>query len=157
MGGVRHGQMADKYAARSPLRGKGGGKPDEITREHQTGAVAFALTAVFKDGRRRETFPWSMYGGHEWTDDGEEETISAVFGERGLAVRGFRLAALDRDMSLGRRASIREHTRAQVEAMLAADGEEPIIASIETSPPLGAMVMSLKGEPDDYRNARKAE
>ena len=146
MAGGRHEPLADKYAARAAGLPRHGKADDGITREHQTGAQAFALTAVFKDGRRRETFPWSMYAGHEWTDDGEEETIAALFGERGLAVRGFRLAALDRDMSLGRRASIREHTRAQVEAMLAADGEEPIIVSIEIVPALAAALANLRGE-----------
>ena len=42
-----------------------------LTREHRSNAQAFALSVVFKDRRRRHTFPWSMYGGHEWTDDGD--------------------------------------------------------------------------------------
>jgi len=117
-----------------------------LTREHGSNAQAFALSVVFKDRRRRHTFPWSMYGGHEWTDDGDIETIAVLFGERGCIVRGYRFASLDRDLSLGKRASIREHTKAQVESMLAGEGDEPIILSVETFPPFPELVASLKGE-----------
>jgi hypothetical protein len=117
-----------------------------LTREHQTNVQAFALSVVFKDHRRRQTFPWSMYGGHEWTDDGEIETIAVLFGERGCVVRGYRFATLDRDLSLGKRASIREHTKAQVESMLASEGDEPIILAVETFPPFPELLASLKGE-----------
>lgn len=116
------------------------------TREHQTNAQAFALSVVFKDRRRGQTFPWSMYGGHEWTDDGDIETIAVLFGERACIVRGYRLTSLDRDLSLGKRASIREHTKAQVESMLAAEGEEPIILQVETFPLFSELLDSLKGE-----------
>lgn len=126
------------------------------TREHQTNAQAFALSVVFKDRRRRQSFPWSMYGGHEWTDDGDIETIAVLFGERGFIVRGYRFAALDRDLSLGKRASIREHTKAQVDSMLAEEGEEPIILSVETFPPFPELLASLKGEEThDHRHARR--
>jgi len=125
-------------------------------REHQTNAQAFALSVVFKDRRRRQSFPWSMYGGHEWTDNGDIETIAILFGERGCIVRGYRFAFLDRDLSLGKRASIREHTKAQVESMLAEEEDEPIILSIETFPPFPELVASLKGEDDETGNARHA-
>ena len=125
---------------------------DGLTREHQTNMQAFALSVIFKDRRRRQSFPWSMYGGHEWTDNGDMETIAIIFGERGCIVRGYRFAVLDRDLSLGKRASIREHTKAQVESMLAGEGEEPIIASIETFPPFPELVGSLKGEEQEHEN-----
>jgi hypothetical protein len=119
---------------------------DGLTREHQTNAQAFALSVVFKDGRRKQTFPWSMYGGHEWTDDGDTESLTAMFGERALIVRGYRLEQLDREMSLGKRAGLRQHTSKQVEAMLQEDGAEPIIAEIEVFPEFHGMVAELKGE-----------
>lgn len=87
-----------------------------------------------------------MYGGHEWTDDGDIETLAVLFGERGCIVRGYRFASLDRDLSLGKRASIREHTKAQVESMLAEEGDEPIIVSVETFPGFPELLVSLKGE-----------
>jgi hypothetical protein len=121
---------------------------DGLTREHQTNAQAFALSVVFKDGRRKQTFPWSMYGGHEWTDDGDMESLTALFGERGLIGRGYRLGELDREMSLGKRAGIRQHTSKQVDAMLQEDGNEPIIAEIEVFPSFQEMVAVLKGEQD---------
>lgn len=130
---------------------------DGLTREHQTGAQAFAVSIVFKDKRRRESFPWSMYAGHEWTDDGEEESIVAFFGERGFAVRGYRLGALDRDLGLGKRASIKEHNKAQVEAMLGTEGEEPVIVSIETFPQIRDMLAALKGESDEDGHAGNTE
>jgi len=121
---------------------------DGLAREHQTNAQAFALSVVFKDGRRKQTFPWSMYGGHEWTDDGDMESLTAMFGERALIVRGYRLGELDRDMSLGKRAGLRQHTSKQVELMLQNDGSEPIIAEIEVFPSFQKMVAVLKGEHD---------
>jgi hypothetical protein len=117
-----------------------------LTKEHQTNAQAFALSVVFKDGRTKQTFPWAMYAGHEWTDDGDMESLTALFGERGLIVRGYRLNELDRDMSMGKRAGLRQHTSKQVEAMLQEDGNEPIIAEIEVFPSLQEMVALLKGE-----------
>lgn len=119
---------------------------DGLIKEHQTGGQAFALSVVFKDGRKRQTFPWSMYGGHEWTDDGEMERLTAMFGERGLTVHGYRLGELDRDMTLGKRAGIRQHTSKQVDAMLHEDGTEPVIAEIEAFPSFQDMVTVLKGE-----------
>jgi hypothetical protein len=144
------GQTVRKFAAKKEAENE-----DEagLTREHQANAQSFSLSVVFKDRRRRQSFPWSMYGGHEWTDDGNVETIVALFGERGCVVRGYRFEGLDRDLSLGKRASIREHTKAQVESMLAGEGEEPIIMSVETFPPFPELVVSLKGESDENGNA----
>ena len=119
---------------------------DGLTKEHQTNAQPFALSVVFKDGRRKQTFPWAMYAGHEWTDDGDMESLTALFGERGLIVRGYRLNELDRDMCLGKRAGLRQHTSKQVEAMLQEEGNEPIIAEIEVFPELKELAMLLKGE-----------
>jgi hypothetical protein len=127
------------------------------TREHQTNAQAFALSADFKDRRRRQTFPWSMYGGHEWTDDGDMETIAILFGERACIVRGYRFERLDRDLTQGKRATIREHTKSQVESMLAQEGDEPIIVSIETFPSFPELLASIKGEEEhETRHARRA-
>ena len=81
-----------------------------------------------------------------WTDDGDMESFKALFGERGLIVRGYRLNELDRDMSMGKRAGLRQHTSKQVEAMLQEDGNEPIIAEIEVFPSFQEIVAVLKGE-----------
>lgn len=125
------------------------------TREHQSNAQAFAFTVVFKDQRLRQSFPWAMYGGHEWTDDGDMECITALFGERGCIVRGYRLGTLDRDMSLGKLVSIREHTKAQVGAMLAEDSEDPVIVSIETFPDMSSLMSVLKGDSDETGHSRQ--
>jgi hypothetical protein len=73
------------------------------------------------------------------------ESFKALFGERGLIVRGYRLGELDRDMSLGKRAGLRQHT-SKVESMLLEDGNEPIIAEIEVFPSIQEMVKTLKGD-----------
>jgi hypothetical protein len=143
----KHGAaLLHRYGARNHDRADTDETSDGLTKEHQTSAQAFALRVVFKDQRRKQTFPWSMYGGHEWTDDGTIESLTAVFGERVLIVRGYRLDELDREMSLGKRAGIRQHTSKQVELMLAQDGSEPIIAEIEVFPSFQEMVAVLKGE-----------
>jgi hypothetical protein len=64
----------------------------------------------------------------------------------GLIVRGYRLSELDRDMSMGKRAGLRQHTSKQVEAMLQEDGNEPIIAEIEVFPSFQDVVAVLKAE-----------
>jgi hypothetical protein len=134
-----------------------------LTREHQTNVQAFSLTVLFKDRRRRETFPWSMYGGHKWTDDGDVETITVLFGERGCIVRGYRFDDLDRELSLGKRASISEHTKAQVQSMLAEEAKEAkeameaVILSVETFPAFPQLVAEIKGDDEDEdRPARHA-
>jgi hypothetical protein len=128
-----------------------------LTREHQTNAQAFSLSIVPKDRRRGQTFPWSMYGGHGWMDDGDFEIIGVLFGDGGCIVRGYRLAALNRDLNLGKRASIREHTKAQVESMLAVEGDEPIIVSVETFPAFADLLSAIRGEDEDEtRHARRA-
>lgn len=148
------GDLLRKFAPKN-------GEPQEdesgLTREHQTNAQAFSLSVVFKERRRRQSFPWSMYGGHEWTDDGDIETIAVLFGEQGFLVRGYRFAALDRDLSLGKRASIREHTQVQVDSMLTEEGDEPIILSVETFPPFPELLASLKGEETHvHRHTRRS-
>jgi hypothetical protein len=144
------------------LTGKKGADAQEDesgqTRERQTNAQAFSLRLFFKDRRRRRTLPWSMFADHAWTDDGDIETIVAFFGERVCVVRGYRLDALDREISLGKRASIHEHTKAQVESMLGAEGDEPIIVSIEVFPEIPLLLASVKGEDyDENGHARNAE
>jgi len=126
--------------------------PEGMVREHQSNAQAFALTLICKDQRRRPTLPWAMYAGHEWTDDGDMERIVAFFGERGCVIKGFRFQMLDREMSMGKRASIREHTKAQVESMLGGEGDEPIIVSIEVFPETQELMAMLKGENDDDKH-----
>jgi hypothetical protein len=140
-----------RFAARDSAPDNGD-SPEGMTREHQSNAQAFALTLIYKDGRRKRTLSWQMYADHEWTDDGDIETIVAFFSERVCVIHGFRLKALDRDMSLGKRASIREHTKAQVESMLGGEGDEPIIVSIEVFPGTLEMLAELKGENDDKRH-----
>ncbi len=141
-----------RFAARNAVADNDDSPEAQLVREHQSNAQAFALTLICKDGRRRPTLPWAMYAGHEWTDDGDMETIVAFFGERGCVIRGFRFQTLDREMSLGKRASIREHTKAQVEAMLGGEGDEPIIVSIEVFPETAEMLAILKGENNDDKH-----
>jgi hypothetical protein len=154
-----------KHAGEELLRhftGKKGGQAQEdesgLTRERQINAQSFSLSVIWKNPRRTESFPWSMYGGHQWTDDGDMESIAVLFGERGCIVRGYRLGVLDHDLRMGKSTSIREHTKAQVEMMLAVEGEEPIIVSIETFPPFPELVASIKGEEEQHekRHARRA-
>jgi hypothetical protein len=80
------------------------------------------------------------------------ERIMVFFGEGGCVVHGYRFASLDRDLSLGKRASIREHTKAQVESMLGGDGDEPIIVSVETFAAFPPLVSSPKGADHDNDN-----
>jgi hypothetical protein len=154
--------MAEAKRAGEELLQRLTGKKEEaeaaLTRERQINAQSFSLGVAWKNPRRTESFPWSMYGGHEWTDDGDMESISVIFGERGCTVRGYRLGVLDHDLRVGKCSAIREHTKAQVEMMLAGEGEEPIIVSIETFPPFPELVASIKGEEEQHekRHARRA-
>ena len=47
------------------------------------------------------------------------------------------------------------HTKAQVEMMLASEGEEPIIVSIETFPPFPELMASIKGEGEEEHNEKR--
>ena len=62
------------------------------------------------------------------------ESLTAMFGGRAPMVHGYRLGEVDRDMGLGKRAGLWQHTSKQVELILQNHGSEPIIAEIEVFP-----------------------
>jgi hypothetical protein len=125
------------------------------TRERQANAGAFGLEVIFKDGRRRQSFPWSHYAGHEWTDDGGLECLTVLFGMHVLIIRGHNFESLNRDLALGKRASIRQHNGHQVQLLQAENADNlPVIVEIEAHPNYRQIVGELKG--DDERDTGKS-
>jgi len=90
---------------------------NSTTRERQGNSEAFSLEVKFKDGRRKQTFPWVHYGGHEWTDEDGMECLTVLFGMRVLIIRGYNFEALHRDLNLGKVTSIRQHNSHQVQLL----------------------------------------
>src|SRR5580704_6132261 len=79
-----------------------------VTRERQGNSEAFSLEVKFKDGRRKQTFPWALYAGHEWTDEDGMECLTVLFGIRVLIIRGYNFEPLNRDLTMGKLTSIRQ-------------------------------------------------
>src|SRR5271170_336296 len=87
------------------------------TRDRQGNSEAFSLEVKFKDGRRKQVFPWALYAGHEWTDEGGMECLTVLFGIRVLIVKGYNFDSLNRDLCLGKRTSIVQHNSHQVQLL----------------------------------------
>jgi hypothetical protein len=131
---------------------------DSGTRERQTNATAFALEVIFKDGRRRQNFPWALYGGHEFSDENGMECLMVLFGQRVLIMRGYHFESLNRDLALGKRSSIRQHNSHQVQMLRTENAEDvPIVVELETYPDYLRIVAEMKGEEEhETRNAGRA-
>src|ERR1700677_3667140 len=92
------------------LDAKGAG-PDEqasFTSERQHTAQAFNLHVERKDGRRTEGFAWSHYAGYQWSDDGGNERLVVLFGNRAVEIEGHNLGVLVAEIREGQLNSIRE-------------------------------------------------
>jgi hypothetical protein len=127
------------------------------TRERQGNSEAFSLQVKFKDGRRKQSFPWALYGGHEWTDEDGMECLTALFGLRVLIVRGYHFESLDRDLTLGKLTSIRQHNSHQVQLLKHENAESvPVIVEIEAYPNYRQIVAEMKGEEHDAGKSGKA-
>jgi hypothetical protein len=130
---------------------------ESTTRERQGNAEAFSLEVKFKDGRRKQAFPWHLYAGHEWTDEDGMECLTVLFGLRVLIVRGYNFASLHRDMTLGKVTSIRQHNSHQVQLLTNENAENiPVIVEIEAFPNYRRLVADIKGE-DEHDTGRSGK
>lgn len=127
------------------------------TRERQGNSEAFSLQVKFKDGRRKQSFPWALYGGHEWTDEDGMECLTVLFGLRVLILRGYHFESLDRDLSLGKLTSIRQHNSHQVQLLKHENAENiAVIVEIEAYPNYRQIVAEMKGDEHDAGKSGKA-
>lgn len=126
-----------------------------ITRERQTNAEAFSLEVKFKDGRRKQTFPWALYSGHEWTDEDGMECLTVLFGLRVLILKGHNFESLNRDLTMGKLTSIRQHNSHQVQLLKHENTEDaPVIVEIEAYPSYRQLIAEMKG--DDEHDTGKS-
>ena len=117
------------------------------TKERQHAAQAFGLRIKFKDGRRTQGFSWAHYGGSEWADEGDHETITLIFGISVLTVVGFNLSVLIRSIDEGQLKAIRELSSVQADALRNQNPDnEPIIIRVQCDPPFKDIVKAMKGE-----------
>lgn len=153
--------FAETVMARTARRGVDDGEEQAAesasTRERQGNAEAFSLEVKFKDGRRKQVFPWALYGGHEWTDEGGMECLTVLFGMRVLILRGYNFESLNRDLCLGKLASVRQHNSHQVQLLKHENAEGvPVIVEIEAHPDYRQIVAEMKGEEHDAGKSGKA-
>ena len=128
---------------------------DSTTRERQGNSDAFSLEVKFKDGRRKQTFPWALYAGHEWSDEDGMECLTVLFGMRVLIIRGYNFEPLNRDLTMGKLTSIRKHNSHQVKLLTNQNTENiPVIVEIEAYPNYRQIVAEMKG--DNERDTGKA-
>jgi hypothetical protein len=146
-----------KSFAESLLEKTTGVEPDEeepkkgYTKEWQYSAHAFSLRLWFKDGRRCESLPWTLYSGDDWHDgaSGKPERLTLTFGTRVVTVLGYNLKRLVEQIDEGHLKSIREHDSKEV-ALLRDEKPDnpadikPAIVSIVAEPPFDDLVNSIR-------------
>jgi hypothetical protein len=132
-----------------------------FSKERQISAQAFNLHIERRDGRHAEGFAWSHYVGYQWKDEGEQEKLTVVFGERIVEIEGHNLGVLVTEIRDGQLNGIRELAGGQNALLRQANPDnEPIIASVRSYPDFDEMVKRIKGggENDDKaRHARRIE
>lgn len=124
--------------------------------ERQLTAQAFNLHVEKRDGRHAEGFPWSLYGGYSWNDEGEHERLVVLFGGRAVEIEGHHLGVLINEIREGQLNLIRELTTSQG-TLLAHENPngEPVITSVKMWPDFEDMLKEIKGE--DERETRHAK
>lgn len=128
-------------------------------KERQHTAQAFTLHVEWKDGRRSEGFAWAHYLGYRWADDGHNERLILIFGERALEIEGHNLGALVSEIREGKLNNIWEMPSQQVTLFQANHSDQPVISSIQSSPDVEDILKQIKGENDHDKtgHARRAQ
>ena len=129
---------------------KGADEAAPFTKERQHTAQAFNLHVERKDGRKTEGFPWSHYGGYQWTDEGHHERLVVLFSGRAVEIGGHNLGVLVTEIREGQLNSIRELASRQATLLEheKPDGG-PDYLSIRVYPDFGEILKEIKGEHDD--------
>lgn len=135
------------------------GEKKSFTSERQHTAQAFTLHVEYRDGRHSEDFPWALYGGSAWKDDGERERLVLLFGDRALEIEGYNLNILVAEIRGGQLNGIKELVSRQATLLESAKNEnEPVISGVKSYPEFEQILKELKGEEDDdkHRHVRRA-
>jgi hypothetical protein len=139
--------------------GEPGGEKKPYTSERQHTAQAFNLHVERKDGLKAEGFPWALYGGYEWNDNGDRESLTVLFGNRAIEIEGHNLGLLVDQIREGHLNGIRELVSRKATLLEQENHEgEPIIMSVKSYPDFSQILREIKGEEDDdrHRHARRA-
>jgi hypothetical protein len=128
------------------LEPKGADEGKAFTSERQLTAQAFNLHVEKRDGRYSEGFAWSHYAGYRWTDDGEQEKLVVLFGERAVEIEGHNLKPLVDQIREGQLNGIKELITAHAELKKANADTEPVITSVKIYPNFEELLKEIKGE-----------
>jgi hypothetical protein len=130
-----------------------------FTKERQAAAQSFNLHVERRDGRHTEGFAWSHYVGYRWTDEGEQERLVVIFGERAVEIEGHNLGVLVSEIRDGQLNGIREMASGQNKLLAHANPDnEPIISGVKLYPEFEEILKQIKGEDDDKtRHTRRFE
>jgi hypothetical protein len=124
-----------------------------FTLERQETAQAFNLRIWFRNGRQAQALHWSHYLGDEYRDDGGEwESLTLLFGDRVVRIRGEHFKRLLDGLDDGKLRILQEQDGNEVKAIRAhnldkrlASDKETIIAEIEVLPPFETLAAALEG------------
>ncbi len=130
-----------------------------FSKERQLSAQAFSLHVERRDGRRAEGFAWSHYVGYQWTDDGANERLVVIFGERAVEIEGHNLGVLVAEIRDGQLNGVRELVSSQSALLQQSNPDnDPIIVSVKSYPDMEEILKQIKGEEDDKpKHARRFE
>jgi hypothetical protein len=144
--------FAELLAERKPDVVAGGEEaPKGFTKEWQPSAQALSLRLWFKDGRRCEGLPWTLYSGDDWQSGAGDkpERLTLTFGTRVGTVHGFNLWRLVEQIDQGHLKSICEHDSKEI-ALLRSEKPsdpaeiKPAIMRIEVEPPFEELVNEIR-------------
>jgi hypothetical protein len=110
------------------------------------GTQAFTLRADFKDGRKKRGTAWSHFSDYEWNDEGDIETLTIIFGDRIVTMRGFNLLVLVREIDEGKLKTFEELVSAEAKMLRENPDDEAVVVNVEIFPEFKELVQEIKGE-----------
>lgn len=149
--------MADaKTFAETVLRSRhDGAERDEVKDgygKERPGVQAYCLRIGYKEGRRAEGVPWTLFSGHCWDDTGRLEQLTLLFTSRVVTVQGLHLGRFVDLLSDGQLRHLDEHDSREVELLREENAERPrgqkrpVVMSIQVAPPFADVVREILGE-----------
>lgn len=139
--------MAEKSFARQIMQASD--VPKGMTSERQHTGRSYSLRVKSKDGRTADGFPWALFNGYRWNDNGKAETLVILFSNRAITITGEHLLRLADELDDEQLKGVQEHNPVEAELLRAENrnaktGElQPIILSVSAEPRFEELVNQL--------------
>ena len=126
--------------------------PSDASDKEWQKVPAFSLRVELSHGRGVEGFAWAHYAGYQWSDAGEKEKLTLVFGPRALVLTGYNLRSLLREIDDGRRRTIRQVSDSEAKlAINEGEKDKALVTEIACLPAFDEIVNEIKGEDHGHK------